>query len=565
MGQGTVRPFSERGFFLLFSTLFGLNPVPFRMLAFLTQFANMALLGSITRRLTGSRTAGLLAALLWVGNDALSVPLSWSSAYNQILCSFFVLLSFFFLLRYAEQGRTRDLAAQWVAFVLGFGALELNVVYPALATAYALCCARRVLKSTLLLWIPSVLFFLIHKLVAHWPVQEGLYALHFGAGLWSTMALYWNWAVGPSQLRLIYSIPNWPVTMLTSAMTVALLTFVVWRLRRRELFPLFCLGWFWLTLLPVIPLRDHTSNYYLTLPTVGLAMLLAWTLVRSWELGLTARAVGLAVTAAYLFCSLPLARATAFWHLDRGQRVKNVVFAVKQAHEQYPGKVILLAGVDEDLFRGAVYDDSFRRLFGIPEVFLMPNSNFAAEIAQQPGLSKFVYPPELVLRAAKQQRVRIYDVGREASNDITADYYELAQQRWKAGQPRRVDVGLPSFADQLGPTWYPPEKGFRWMPRRATVTLAGPRRPAERLYIRGYCPAVVVKDGPLEMRFRLGDHNLPPVQLMEPDASFEFQFSLPRELVGRNAIEVTVEVERTFRAPNDRRPLGVIFRTFEIR
>ena len=26
MGQGSIRPFSERGFFLLFSTLFGLNP-----------------------------------------------------------------------------------------------------------------------------------------------------------------------------------------------------------------------------------------------------------------------------------------------------------------------------------------------------------------------------------------------------------------------------------------------------------------------------------------------------------------------------------------------------------
>ena len=395
------------------------------------------------------------------------------------------------------------------------------------------------------------------------------------------MGLYWQWALGPSQLteqmgrwpfiaywlfpRLAYPIPNWLATMLTSAMTVALLTFVAWRLRRQDLFPLFCLGWFWLTLLPVIPLRDHTSNYYLTLPTVGLAMLLAWALVKGWELGSTARTVGLALTAIYLFSSLPLGRAKVEWHLDRGQRVKNLVFAVKQAHERCPEKVILLDGVDEELFYGGIYDQPFRRMFGISEVFVLPDNSFGAEIAQQPGLSKFVYPPELVLRAVKQQRVRIYDVGGEAPNDITADYYELAQQRWKAGQPRRVDVGLPSFADQLGPTWYPPEKGFRWMPRRATVTLAGPRRPTEHLYIRGYCPAVVVKDGPLEMTLRLGDYNLPPVQLIEPDASFEFQFSLPRELVGSDVVEVAVEVERTFRVPKDRRPLGVIFRTFEIR
>ena len=442
------------------------------MLAFLTQFANMALLGSITRRLTGSRTAGLVAALLWVGNDALGVPLSWSSAYNQILCSFFVLLSFFFLLRYAEHGRTRDLVLQWAAFLLGFGALEINVVYPALATAYALCCARRILNSTLPLWIPSALFAVMHKLIAHWPAQEGPYAFHFGAGLWSTMGLYWHWALGPGQLAehwpfiayrlfpgLAYPIPNWLSTLCASAMTVALLAFVVWRLRQRELFPLFCLGWFWLTLLPVIPLRDHTSNYYLTLPTVGLAMLLAWALVKGWELGLTARAVGLAVTAAYLFSSLPLARATVFWHLERGQRVKNLVLAVKQAHEQYPGKVILLAGVDEELFYGGVYDQPFRRLFGISEVFLLPDSSFGAEIAQQPGLSKFVYPLELVFRAARQQRVRIYDVRREASYDITAD---APMPRLGGISPAGSIAGSAAFAMTVNGSMFVPDSEVWW-------------------------------------------------------------------------------------------------------
>ena len=39
--------------------------------------------------------------------------------------------------------------AQWIAFVLGLGALEINVVYPALALLYALLFARHVVRQVL--------------------------------------------------------------------------------------------------------------------------------------------------------------------------------------------------------------------------------------------------------------------------------------------------------------------------------------------------------------------------------------------------------------------------------
>ena len=41
-----------------------------------------------------------------------------------------------FLLRYVESGNPRYNLCQWIAFLLGFGALETNIVYPALAAAY---------------------------------------------------------------------------------------------------------------------------------------------------------------------------------------------------------------------------------------------------------------------------------------------------------------------------------------------------------------------------------------------------------------------------------------------
>ena len=51
---------------------------------------------------------------------------------------FFILLAFRLFLAYIDTGQRKYWIWQWVVFLLGFGVLELNVVYPALAAGYAL-------------------------------------------------------------------------------------------------------------------------------------------------------------------------------------------------------------------------------------------------------------------------------------------------------------------------------------------------------------------------------------------------------------------------------------------
>src|ERR1700691_5224973 len=69
--QGTIRPWSDRGFFLLFESLFGLDTLPFRICVFITMGGNVSLVAWITRRIAGSSAAGFLAAILWTANSAL--------------------------------------------------------------------------------------------------------------------------------------------------------------------------------------------------------------------------------------------------------------------------------------------------------------------------------------------------------------------------------------------------------------------------------------------------------------------------------------------------------------
>src|ERR1035438_1136044 len=44
MAQGTIRPWSERGFFMVLQSLFGLDSLPFRIAAFATAAADAALI-----------------------------------------------------------------------------------------------------------------------------------------------------------------------------------------------------------------------------------------------------------------------------------------------------------------------------------------------------------------------------------------------------------------------------------------------------------------------------------------------------------------------------------------
>src|SRR5580698_9960849 len=123
--QGTIRFLSERLFFLTFSWLFGLHALPYRLWTVLTWFGNLTLASLIGARLTQSRAAGLIAAVLWTANSVIVTPLSWTSTYNEVLVAFCILMAFYARLRWLESGRAGWIAAEWIAFLAGFGALEI--------------------------------------------------------------------------------------------------------------------------------------------------------------------------------------------------------------------------------------------------------------------------------------------------------------------------------------------------------------------------------------------------------------------------------------------------------
>lgn len=562
LAQGTIRTLSERVFYLTFTTLFGMHALPFRCWAFFTFAATLPLLSSVCTRLTGSRAAGFWAAVLWTVNSGLAAVLSWTAVYYELLCSFFFVLNFWLLLRYVDTGERRYYVAQFVTFVLGFGVLELNVVYPALATLYALCCARHILTKVLPLFACSALYMVLHLMVSPLPAT-GPYRTYWDAGVFATLTTYWKWALGPSRLVLLsWHPPHWRSAM-AALLTVGLIGFLLWKLWRREWIAAFFAGWFVIVLAPLLPLRDHIHETYLPVPLIGLAMWGAWALVSGWRGGFAGKIAVVLLLSIYVAVNVPITRSITLSYNARAKRIQTMVLGVNALSRQAPGKVVLLKGLNTELFWCAVYHRAFR-LFGIREVYVVPED--ARNIASDPQGNSQPYFIDLAIAkpALESGKAMVLDVGSGQVQDVTAVYLASPRLQETSNVASRVDVGNDIFSSQLGPTWYPSEGGYRWMPKSATVRLRGPRGPGEKLYLSGFCPEACLSAGPIEIQASIDGEKLNPSWIRQA-GQFSFVFDLPANLIGHPSIGIALDLNRTFHAPSDSRELGVAFGVFEIR
>ena len=561
-GHGTWRPLSERIFFIVFSSLFGLNAIPYRICTFLTFFADLALLSSIMRRITGSRAAGFWAAIFWVVNPCLMTAMTWSCAYMQFLCGFFLLLAFHFLLRYIETGKRRYYYIQVAVFLVGFTVMETNLVYPALAAAYTFLFARKHFKAVLPLFAISAAFFVAHTILVP-KLATGIYSQHFDLSMLKTFRRYWGWALTTPQAPDVIHAPRGTSPTGIAVLSVALGGFLLWQSIRRRWMALFLFFWFLLLLAPVLPLRDHISYYYLTLPMLGLAALGGWAFASGWRARGVWRTLAVLLAGFYVLVAAPVARRTTKWEWMLTSRVKFMMDRVDAAQRANPKATILLAGVDNEFFWYAIFDRPFQLLHG-GDVYLVPGTENRIQPREGvPPPSEYVLPVAPTREDFERRRVVVLQVN-ENMRDATAEWSE----RLVAGGgkvPTRVDLANQLQDWLLGAGWYQLEQGYRWMSKRASVKIGGPGNASAELHVTAHCVAEQLRQGPLELLVLVDGTRVGTAPIRNCDDAIEAAFPLPPSTAGKPSLTVTMEVSRTLRPPNDPRDLGLIFGALEVR
>jgi hypothetical protein len=542
--QGTVRFLSERAFFLTFESLFGLEALPYRIFILALFAASCVLLAAVTRRLSGSAMAGVLAPMFWTISVGVAAAIGWASSTNQIFLAFFVLATFLFFL-------DRRPIASWTAYLLGFGALESMLMLPALLMAYALLYDRSRLRSAAWYLIPAGAFAWLHLVVIPKPSVDSAYQMHWGlADLAATAIVYWEWSAG---------------SMLASALLGLLLVAAVsWRAANREWTPLFGLLWFALLLAPVLPLRDHTLHYYLAAPVTGLAIALAAVTASLLKQGWIWRLAAVAAAGLFAAGHVTKNRETIEWNREKSRDVRQLVRGVERARQLHPRASILLDGISDTLFWDGIFDNPFR-ILGIDRVYLAPGAEQAiTEHQEWGGINRWVIPPASVRELFRYDAAVVYRPEGELLVNVTGKWRDRAA-RLGEELSGYVNVGDPAFDRQLGDGWFPIHNRSRWMGRRATVRLSTRSAAGGELVVSGWCPAGLVAAGPVELEILADGRSLGKRKTSEGDALFELSYPLANSMRGRDGFDIELRLSRTFRPPEDGRDLGFVLGTIQIR
>ena len=457
--QGTFRPLSERLFFYFFHGWFGFDAFPYRLLVFGTQIVNLWLLAAVTNRLTRNRLAGLAAASLWGIHHGLSSSMTWTSAYNQVLCAFFLLLSFLLFLRFAESGRKRYYTTQWITFALGLGSLETMVVYPVVLLAYVLTADRGRWRHAAAM-LPGSIAFAWLQLSAVPTASEGVYQTDFGVA--SLAAGFWHY----TQRALVAD----EGAGLAIALALGAVAFAACQAWRGAALGVFLLAWFAITLGPYLPLPDHRLDYYLVLPTIGIAMLAGWAVSLAFGRGsrpalgsarpaaaqnkerrttddggrpgpvatVFARAPALMVfrigvvlfVGSFVFASVDRANREVSYFQPLSLAVKQLLSDTSRARADHPRKTILLANVPEMVFYLSMAHDAFRTV-GVYDVYLTPDNQIKRRADYGHRIDKYFLPAPETLVALERQRALVYDASGPRLVDITAQYSKLAPLKLK--------------------------------------------------------------------------------------------------------------------------------------
>jgi hypothetical protein len=400
--HGNIRPWSENLFFFGLKGLFGVNPLPFRIVVFLTAILDVALLAALVRKLTNSALASAAAPVLWLANAVVAPALCWTSIYNQSQYLVFVLLALLLFVK----GKYWQ---QIIVFVLGLGSLETAVMYPVIALAYALLYDRTKLRRTAPLFAISAAYTALHFWVAT-PAKSGPYAIQIDGRIFQTLATYFTRALGPQQLAHFHW--DWPAWF-TIAGTAIFGAGVIAAILVAGRVGLFGLAWFFALVIPMLPLPDHVEDYALTGPAMGIAIILAGALVRRPR-------VIAPIAALYLAISLPAAWAVTSWQVDYSHLAGDLVTSIVAYDRAHPGKTLLVTGLSTEQFYAGFADRPFET-FGLQNVYIAPGG--AAKVDDSRGwLPRYALPPATVEALLQAGKAAILDVSSDGVRDVTGQY-----------------------------------------------------------------------------------------------------------------------------------------------
>jgi hypothetical protein len=286
-------------YFRTASALFGLNPVAFHVASFLFHVLNVFLVFLVARAFPAGRTTSLVAAILFAVHPSIYFPVYTISSIGEILSCLFVLLAALYLLKVERPEAVAGIPIVCLLFAASLLSKETTIAFPVLA-AFILIARGVKMKRAALVLVSLIAVAVVYGALFYSAdifgirgafsselgtkgasTQGGAYATTLGPELITSLQTYFKWAFNVFDLWKGFEFNVLDKRALVWLLVgVAFFLLLIARRGPDRVKSAYCVLWFLLMLLPVIPLTSHPQHYYLYIPLAGFCPALAVALAR---------------------------------------------------------------------------------------------------------------------------------------------------------------------------------------------------------------------------------------------------------------------------------------------
>ncbi len=299
------RPVSLQNYFFISYSIFGLNPVGYRLITFLLFFLTFFLIVKVVNKVTSDDRIGLFAGSLWLTSSIHFMSITWIAAAYNIIGTFFWLSTALLFLKHEETGAKRYYLLTIGSFLITIGSYEFSVTWPVIIGFYYFFVKKHTLIRSLVKFLPFILititYLLLRLLLIKVPnILEYKVVLNFESAKAFFWYILWSFNIPEEFKKQIidnliffnnkFLLDYWWLTaksfigtlwILALGVVVPLVFIFKQRLLLNIRILIFSIFWFFVGILPVLVLPNHTFTMYLTLASVGVYFLIAYLVITS--------------------------------------------------------------------------------------------------------------------------------------------------------------------------------------------------------------------------------------------------------------------------------------------
>lgn len=289
------RPLGMQIPFYILHSLFNINPIPFRLLNYVTHILNIVLVYFLLLKITNKRIIGLLGSFSYATSTIHYIPFYWSATYAFVLGPTFSFLSILFFLHFLNSYTKKAFYFSFLCLIVALFTYEMAAVIPFLLLVYILLIHKK--RREFLISFPHMFIAVIFtgtRLIFFPLPQTREYQISFGSYIIQNLKGYVLWSLNwPEEMKAQFInfhtinpqfIKDFPFYFAIFAVTLSIfialfliIPFILMLLKRCKVqfkYVIFGLSWFVIGLLPVLFFSKHSFAYYLSLSSIGLYIVL---------------------------------------------------------------------------------------------------------------------------------------------------------------------------------------------------------------------------------------------------------------------------------------------------